>query len=143
MKSGFYGLKSLTLSSLLASLIACGGAPDNASSTEGAGGGDSALATGDTSSIKIGVGSGSTFQEGVASSSVVATSSSNVDWAVDIVVVDASDLAVTETYTVTFTSSCTQAGLSTLSATSVETVAGRASVTYSSGTCTGTAGKRA
>jgi len=67
-----------------------------------------------TDSIKVGIGSGDSFQEGQASSELVSTSATNAQWSIGVVVVGTNNLAVTDEYTVNFTSSCTTSGLSTL-----------------------------
>ncbi len=91
----------------------------------------------DSVSIKIGSGGGDSFSDGVAEAVLDLTDPTAGFWVVSVVVVDGSNLAVTDEYTVTFFSTCVSAGLSTLSAASVVTVAGRASLSYTPNTCSG------
>ncbi|MFL0805104.1 MAG: hypothetical protein K6L81_15435 [Agarilytica sp.] len=115
------------------------------SACEGDGSGSGASTTGEgdtetdttTSSVKIGNGGGGAFQDGSASAELLAATIDDASWNVEVVVVDASNIAVTEVFSVTFSSTCVTTGLASFSESSVNTIAGRASTTYASGTCDG------
>ncbi len=89
------------------------------------------------SSIRIGSGGGASFQNGSAAVELVSASATSAVWTVSIVVANADNIAVVETYNVTFNSPCVASGLASLSATTATTIAGRASTQYTSGTCNG------
>ncbi len=141
MKIGFPLVKTLSFLVITSVLLACGGAPaydveptgDPTSSSSSS----SSSSSGQRPSIKIGIGGGGSFTEGSGSSELIATTASSVDWTINVVIVDESNLAVTDSFDVSFSSSCTLAGLSSLSSDTVTTEAGRASVSYSSGDCSG------
>ncbi len=115
------------------------------SGCQGDGSGSGATETGEvdteagttTSSVKIGNGGGGSFQDGSASAELLAATVDNASWTIEVVVVNASNIAVTDVYSVSFSSTCVATGLASISISSVDTVAGRASTTYSSGTCDG------
>lgn len=88
--------------------------------------------------LQIGNGGGTSFQGGTAQAELTAVDTEEAVWEVSIVLADNNGLIVSDSYSVSFSSTCATAGIATLSDTSVTTVAGRASTTYTSGTCTGT-----
>ncbi len=89
------------------------------------------------SSIQIGSGGGASFQDGTAAAELVSASPTSAIWTVSVVIANANNIAVTETYNVNFNSPCVASGLASLSSSTVVTAAGRASTQYTSGTCTG------
>ncbi len=115
-------------------ISACEGDGSESGTTET---GEADTGTGATSSVKIGNGGGGAFQDGSASAELLAATVDNASWSIEVVVVDESNIAVTEVYAVSFSSTCVTTGLAALSVSSVNTVAGRASTTYTSGTCDG------
>jgi hypothetical protein len=121
------------LALFLALLCSCGGAPTGAGTTAGAG--STTGVSGEE--IKLGTGGGSSFSAGVAEATLLRANSNNASWSIAVVVVDSNNLAVTQEYTVAFSSTCVSTGLSALTSESVVTLAGRASTTYDSGTCSG------
>jgi hypothetical protein len=138
-----YLLKHLCILGLSAlTLAGCGGAPAGSSGTLG----DGTSTTG-TASIKIGNSGGSSFVSGTAASvSLPSASTTSASWTINVNVVDADNLAVTDEYVVTFSSSCATEGLasfldpdtvSQVESVTATTVAGRASAAYSSEGCTG------
>lgn len=89
------------------------------------------------SSIKIGNGGGASFRDGTAAAELITASIDDSDWDIDVVIVDRNNLAVTSVYSVSFSSTCVTTGLASLSSSQVNTIAGRATTSYSSGTCDG------
>ncbi len=89
------------------------------------------------SSIQIGSGGGASFQNGTAAAELVSASATSAVWNVSVVVANANNIAVTETYNVSFNSPCVASGLASLSSSTVVSVAGRVSTQYTSGTCNG------
>ncbi len=89
------------------------------------------------SSIKIGNGGGASFRDGTAAAELITASIDDSNWDIDVVIVDSNNLAVTSVYSVSFSSTCIATGLASISSSQVDTIAGRATANYSSGTCDG------
>jgi len=121
--------KAIFVGTTCMSLYGCGGAPGDSSGGTGGVAGETTL--------QIGSGGGSSFNNGVLSEELLSAGTSSASWTVSVVVANENNIAVTEEVAVTFTSTCVETGLASLDNLSVNTVAGRASVTYSSGSCTG------
>lgn len=90
-----------------------------------------------STNVKIGTGGGSSFQDGEANFELVSATVDSAIWNIEIVIVNASNIAVTDVFSVSFFSPCVSSGLASFSESNVNTVAGRASTTYNSGTCNG------
>ncbi|MFL0801489.1 MAG: hypothetical protein K6L80_13635 [Agarilytica sp.] len=123
--------KWLILVFLAVSIVGCGGAPQSDGGATGTTGGSS------DNQISIGSGGGSSFSAGIANQTLLSANSESATWRVSVVVVGSDNLAVSDVYTVTFSSSCVAAGLASVDVAEVDTLAGRASVLYSSDTCDG------
>jgi hypothetical protein len=126
----FGTLRAAFLAGLTSFLLACGGAPAGAPAP---GGGTTG---GEEPSVALGTGGGNSFSAGSLSATLI-SGGSNPVWEVSGVVADANGIAVTDVYTVEFSSTCVATNLSSLSVASVNSVAGRVSVTYTAGTCDG------
>ncbi len=88
-------------------------------------------------SVDIGSGGGGLFQTGAVEAELVSADADGASWDLEVVVVGNNNIAVTDQYLVTFYSPCVSSGLASFESIQVSTVAGRASTTYSSGSCTG------
>ncbi|MFL0811115.1 MAG: hypothetical protein K6L76_11920 [Agarilytica sp.] len=127
--------KLLTACVIAATLIGCQGSGEE-TVTDGS---DEVISGSGATDInlQIGNGGGSSFQGGTANADLTSVDTEQAAWEISVVLADNNGLIVADSYTVNFASTCVTSGLATLSATSVTTVAGRASTTYTSGTCTG------
>jgi len=129
----FPNLFKLLIISTCLVFAGCGGAPASDVVVDGGTTGtDSSTAT-----TQIGSGGGDSFVDGEASAVLVSANTSSATWTVGVVVVDGDNIAITDDVTVNFNSTCVATGLATLSSSTAATIAGRASVQYMSGSCTG------
>lgn len=111
----------------------CGGAPASDVVVDG----DTADADTLITATQIGSGGGDSFVEGEASAVLVSANTVSATWTIGVVVVDSDNIAITDDVIVNFNSTCVATGLATLSSSAASTIAGRASVQYMSGSCTG------
>lgn len=88
-------------------------------------------------SIKIGNGGGASFRDGTAAAELITASIDDSAWDIDVVIVDSNNLAVISVYSVSFSSTCVATGLASFSSSQVNTIAGRATTIYNSGSCDG------
>jgi hypothetical protein len=124
-------LRITLLAALTSFLFACGGAPAGAPAPSDGGTGQE-----EETSVTLGTGGGSSFSAGSLSATLISDGSNPV-WEISGVVAGSNGIAVTDVYSVNFNSTCVATNLSTFSASSVQTVAGRFSISYTAGTCDG------
>jgi hypothetical protein len=139
-------IKRLTVIFCLALLTACGGdSSDGAQSPadQFTGGSSDSSSSGSSSNdgsggvVKIGSGTGGSFTEGaLAASNASLQAGASTEIVVNLV--DADNAAITDEVSVSFSSDCVANALATFSSSSVQTVAGRASVDYTAAGCSGT-----
>ena len=140
-------IKYLGIILCVAALASCGGGSSPAGSQSpadrltGGDGGGSGSDGGDSTGggddiIKIGSGTGASFAQGaLAATDTDLQAGASTDIVVNLV--DGDNVAISDPISVTFTSDCYANALASFDQTAVQTIAGRASVTYSAAGCSG------